>query len=142
MDRRKFLKNSTLGMVGAGVMGGKSLLKAGEAKTDDAPKIKEYRALGRTGFKASDISTGAVFDESLLGALLDAGVNYIDTADVYAGGKAETLLGEILPEYPRGRYIVATKAFWPMSDAPTDQGLSRKHIVDSVEASLDRLRLS
>ena len=60
MNRRKFLRNSTLGM--AGVLGGKSLLKAGDAREKDAPKIKEFRTLGRTGFKASDISTGAVFE--------------------------------------------------------------------------------
>ena len=71
----------------------------------------------------------------------ELGINTFDTADVYKGGAAESLLGEILPAIPRSHYIVATKAFWPMSEKATDRGLSRKHLFDSVESSLARLRL-
>ncbi|UCC38770.1 MAG: aldo/keto reductase [Candidatus Aminicenantes bacterium] len=107
MNRRKFLKNSTLGMVGTGVLGGKSLLKAEEKKKDDAPKIKEHRTLGRTGFKVSDISTGGPMDESVLNALLDAGVNYIDTAESY--GPSETIVGKVMKNRDRKKVFITTK---------------------------------
>ena len=78
---------------------------------------------------------------SLIEKAFELGINYIDTADVYARGAAETLLGEILPRHDRGHYVVATKAYWPFSDHPTNRGLSRKHLVDSVHASLRRMKL-
>ena len=100
MNRRKFIRNSTFGIVGAGALGEQTLLKAGEKK-DDSPKIKEYRTLGRTGFQVSDISVGGGIDESLLSALLDAGVNYIDTAESYGNGQAETTIGKVLKRHDR-----------------------------------------
>ncbi len=109
MNRRKFLKSTTLGMAGAGVLGGKSLLKAEEKKRDNEPKIKEYRTLGRTGFKASDISTGGPLDEGVLNALLDAGVNYIDTAESYGNGLSETVVGKVLKNRDRKKVFITTK---------------------------------
>jgi aryl-alcohol dehydrogenase-like predicted oxidoreductase len=70
----------------------------------------------------------------------DLGINLFDTADVYAKGEAERALGHSLAELPRHHVVIATKAFFPMSDRPNDRGLSRKHIVESVEASLGRLK--
>jgi aryl-alcohol dehydrogenase-like predicted oxidoreductase len=70
----------------------------------------------------------------------DLGINLFDTADVYAKGEAEKALGQSLLELPRHRVVLATKAFFPMSEHPNDQGLSRKHIVESVEGSLRRLK--
>jgi len=111
-----------------------------------------YRKLGRTGLKVSEISYGSWLTfgtqveldaaKAIVKKAFDLGINYFDTADVYNGGKAETLLGEILPKIRRPDYVVATKAFWPMTDTVNDRGLSRKHIVDSVHASLERLKLS
>jgi aryl-alcohol dehydrogenase-like predicted oxidoreductase len=65
----------------------------------------------------------------------------IDTADIYARGEAERVIAPVLKEYPRHHLVVATKCYWPMSDDPNDRGLSRKHIMESVEASLRRLEL-
>jgi len=111
----------------------------------------EYRRIGTTGLKVSEIAYGSWLTfanqveldkaKAIIRRAFELGINYIDTADVYMKGAAETLLGEILPGYSRRKYIVATKAFWPMSDDPTDRGLSRKHIVDSVHGSLARLKL-
>lgn len=111
----------------------------------------EYRNLGKTGLKVSEIAYGSWLTFSnqieldgakdIIKKAFELGVNYIDSADVYMRGQAETLLGEILPRYNRADYVIATKTFFPMGDAPTNRGLSRKHIFDSIEGSLERLKL-
>jgi aryl-alcohol dehydrogenase-like predicted oxidoreductase len=67
------------------------------------------------------------------------GVNFFDTANVYAIGKAETIVGEALKKYPRESYVLATKVFWPMGEGSNDKGLSRKHVFEQAHASLKRL---
>ncbi len=109
----------------------------------------EYRRLGRSGLCVSEISLGSwlTFGASvdgddvgkIVGRALDLGVNFFDTADVYAAGAAESALREALAGVSRQRLVLATKAFFPMSEDPNDRGLSRKHLVESVEASLRRL---
>jgi aryl-alcohol dehydrogenase-like predicted oxidoreductase len=69
----------------------------------------------------------------------ELGVNYFDTANVYQGGVAEKVLGKALKSLPRSSYVLATKAFWPVSDGPNDRGLSRKHLFEQVHQSLRRL---
>jgi len=142
MDRRKFLKNSALGMVGAGALGGKSLLHS-EEKKEGTAKIKEYRTLGRTGFKASDISTGAVFEEGLLGALLDAGVNYIDTAENYGNGQGETTVGKVLKGRDRKKYFVTTKML--VTSFPgmpvKEEEVSKEGIIKRYHKCLERLQM-
>jgi voltage-dependent potassium channel beta subunit len=112
----------------------------------------EYRRVGKSGLVVSEIAYGSWLTfanqvelenaKEIIRRAFDLGINYIDTADVYAQGEAEKLLGRILPKYNRRSYVVATKAFWPMSDEVTDRGLSRKHVIDSIEGSLERLKLS
>ncbi len=112
----------------------------------------QYRKLGRTGLVVSEIAYGSWLTfgnqveldsaKKIIQKAFDLGINYIDTADVYNRGEAENLLGQILPAKRRSEYIVATKGFWPMSDGVNDRGLSRKHIFDTVNASLERLKLS
>jgi voltage-dependent potassium channel beta subunit len=109
----------------------------------------EYRALGRSGLKVSEISLGswltfgATVDVAatadVVRAALDAGIDFFDTADVYAAGAAEDALGRALRGRPRHTLVIATKAFFPMSEDPNDRGLSRKHLFESVHASLRRL---
>ncbi len=112
--------------------------------------LMEYRRLGNSGLKVSAISLGAwltygsdavEFDNavSCIRRAIELGVNYIDVADVYASGKAEKLVGKALKEYRRGDLVIATKAYWPMSDNINDRGLSRKHLFESVHRSLKRL---
>lgn len=109
----------------------------------------EYRQLGRSGLRVSEISLGswltfgATVDvpatRGIVHAALDAGIQCFDTADVYATGAAEEALRVALDGVPRHQLVIATKAFFPMSEDPNDRGLSRKHLFESVHASLRRL---
>lgn len=105
--------------------------------------------LGRSGLRVPALGLGSWITladpaspppERVVRAALDAGVWLMDTADVYDHGAAEELLGRALRDVPRRRVVIATKAFWPMSDHPNDRGLSRKHLHESVHDSLRRLR--
>ncbi len=71
---------------------------------------------------------------------LDAGVNLIDTADVYSAGGSEEIIGEVLGGKRKAGVLIATKARFPMGDGPNDRGLSRHHLIEACEASLKRLR--
>jgi voltage-dependent potassium channel beta subunit len=109
-----------------------------------------YRRLGRSGVKVSALSLGgwttfgaAVTDDDLIARIIhrafDAGVTFFDIADVYARGEAERRMGAVLRQLPRHELVISSKVFWPMSDDVNDRGLSRKHIVESVEKSLKRI---
>ncbi|MGH2356340.1 MAG: aldo/keto reductase [Chloroflexota bacterium] len=107
----------------------------------------EYRQLGRSGLKVSAIGLGGnTFgngaDEAQAGRIinhaLDLGVNFIDTADVYSRGVSETYVGKAVAGR-RHEAIIATKVHGRMGNLPNDQGLSRHHIVEGIEASLKRL---
>lgn len=118
----------------------------------------QYNYLGRTGLKVSAICLGtmqfgwtttAVDAHTIMNQAIDLGCNFFDTADIYSSwaensypGKSEEIIGEWLNTryVPRDQLIVATKVRGQMSDAPTDQGLSRHHIISSVHRSLRRLR--
>ncbi|BBH24514.1 voltage-gated potassium channel [Paenibacillus baekrokdamisoli] len=108
-----------------------------------------YRRLGGSGLKVSEISLGSwltyggyVERENAVKAIQTAyglGINFFDSANVYEQGAAEILLGETIRAFPRESYVLATKAFWPMGDGPNDRGLSRKHVIEQCHASLKRL---
>jgi voltage-dependent potassium channel beta subunit len=109
----------------------------------------EYRHLGRSGLRVSEVGLGSwlTFGSSVgtedarrvVRRALDLGVNLFDTADAYAHGEGERVLRDALRDVPRHHLVIATKAFFPMSDQPNDRGLSRKHLFESVEGSLRRL---
>ena len=109
-----------------------------------------YRRLGKAGIRFSEIGLGSwltfgngVDDEVARACMRRAwelGVNFFDTADVYANGKSEIVCGEVLKDYRRADLVIASKCFFPMSDNVNDRGLSRKHIFESVDNSLGRLR--
>ncbi|MHB1627997.1 MAG: aldo/keto reductase family protein [Bacilli bacterium] len=108
-----------------------------------------YRRLGRAGVKVSEISLGSwltyggsVGQDTAIACVhraYELGINFFDTANAYDRGAAETVLGQALRNFPRDSYVLATKAFWPMGDGPNDRGLSRKHIIEQCNASLQRL---
>ncbi|MFM8386219.1 MAG: aldo/keto reductase family protein [Planctomycetia bacterium] len=112
----------------------------------------KYRRLGRSGTRVSEVILGSwlTFGSSVdeqatvrcVRAALDAGIQSFDTADVYAQGAAERLLGKALAGVPRKDVVLMTKAFWPTGPGPNDRGLSRKHVMESLEASLGRLGTS
>jgi aryl-alcohol dehydrogenase-like predicted oxidoreductase len=108
-----------------------------------------YRRLGRSGLKVSEISLGAwvTFGDQvkekaasdLIHAAYDAGVNFFDNADIYANGQAESVMGNAIKDMPREALVISSKVFWPTMPGPNGRGLSRKHIMESVHASLKRL---
>ena len=110
----------------------------------------EHRHLGTSGLKVSEITYGnwithgsQVEDDNAVAcvrAALDAGITTFDTADVYANGAAETVLGRALAGERRASVEILTKVYWPTGPGgPNDSGLSRKHIMESIDASLTRL---
>lgn len=107
LGRRNFLKQSAVGMIGAGVTARGCWGSAFQQETKPPVKIKEYRVLGRTGFKVSDIGAGSIQDEGVLGAALDAGVNYIDSAEQYPGH--HRLIAKVLKGRDRKSIFIATK---------------------------------
>ena len=110
----------------------------------------EFRHLGRSGLKVSEIAYGnwithgsQVAEDAAMACIataLDEGITTFDTADVYAGTKAEDVLGRGLDGVRRESVEICTKVFWPTGRGANDRGLSRKHIIESANASLRRLR--
>ena len=109
-----------------------------------------YRKLGSSDLEVSEISLGSwltfsggvEFDQTraCTDAAFEAGINFLDTANVYGRGAAEAAWGEILSGRPRDSYVLATKVWGSMSDDPTDQGLSAAQIGKQIDASLERLQ--
>ena len=120
-----------------------------------------YNPLGRTGLFVSELCLGTMTfggsegmwrqigalgqkeSEQLIGQAIDAGINFIDTADVYAGGMSEEITGQALKNLktPRDSVVVATKVFGQTGDSINARGLTRSHILDGVKASMKRLQL-
>ena len=110
----------------------------------------EFRRLGRSGLSVSEISYGnwithgSQVEEdqahACVHAALDAGITTFDTADVYAGTRAESVLGRALNGQRREGLEIFTKVYWPTGSGPNDRGLGRKHIIESADASLRRLQ--
>ncbi len=109
----------------------------------------QYRKLGASDLSVSEISLGSWLTygvgveqdkaRACVDRAFELGINFIDTANVYGRGAAESVLGEVLAGRPRDSYVLATKLFAPMSD--TDRGLSRAQVFKQIDASLQRLRV-
>jgi voltage-dependent potassium channel beta subunit len=114
-------------------------------------KCVKYRKLGKYGVKVSEVSLGswltyggATEEETArlcIEKAFDLGINFFDTANAYARGKSEEVVGRTLKNYDRDDLVVATKVFFPMGDGPNDKGLSRKHIFEQCHLSLKRLQM-
>jgi aryl-alcohol dehydrogenase-like predicted oxidoreductase len=107
----------------------------------------EYRSLGRTGLMVSELCLGCMTfgrevgeegSREIVARFLDAGGNFLDTADVYATGLSEEITGRAVKGV-RDDVVLATKVRFPMGEGPNDVGLSRKHVNSGCEASLRRL---
>src|SRR6266536_1825566 len=119
-----------------------------EPTLTDTVEDMRYRRLGASDLQVSEISLGSWMTyggaipreqaEACVAKAFEAGINFIDTANVYSGGAAETFLGEVLADRPRDSYVLATKLFFPMSE--DDRGLSRAQVLKQIDASLARLR--
>ena len=108
----------------------------------------EYRTLGRTGLHVSPLCLGGWnFGDPtpeaeairMVHKALDVGINLIDTADMYAKGESERIIGKALGDGKRAQVVLATKVYFPMSTDPNDRGNSRRHIFMAVDDSLRRL---
>ena len=110
----------------------------------------EYTTLGRSGVKVSPLCLGAMMlgawgnpdhkdSVRIIHRALDAGINFVDTADVYSGGESEVIVGEALATVDRSRVVLATKVFSPMNDDPNARGSSRRWILAECDNSLRRL---
>lgn len=113
-----------------------------------------YRRLGRSGLKVSELSFGSWVTygnqvdirlaKELMAAAFDAGVNFFDNAEIYAKGQSETIMGAALKElaWPRIDYVVSTKFYWGMRTGPNNSNtLNRKYLLDAIDGSLRRLQL-
>lgn len=138
INRRHFIRKASTGILGTGTAA--ALLRNMHADGGDhsgnneASRIKEYRTLGRTGFKVSDIGCGPIniTHDNVLKAILHAGVNLIDTADYYRSGNNERLVGRVLKDFDRKSIFVNTKIGVSENDTIED-------IVSNVRKSLERL---
>ena len=113
----------------------------------------EYTTLGNTGLEVSRFCLGCMNfgsdaewmigdrerSKAVIRRAADLGINFFDTANAYSRGESESILGEALSDYDREEQVIATKVYFDMGDGPNKGGLSRKHILDQVDASLDRL---
>lgn len=110
----------------------------------------QYRKLGKWGVKVSEVGIGSwltygghVDDHESVKQIHyahDQGINFVDTANVYAGGRAEEVVGKALSSMRRDDVVLASKVFFPMSQGPNDKGLSRKHVFEQCHASLKRMK--
>lgn len=114
----------------------------------------KYRHLGNAGIQVSELSFGSWVTFSsqsglntavdMMAAAYDAGVNFFDNAEAYAGGKSEELMGAALRKlaWRRGSYLISTKLFWGLHDSPNESNtLNRKYLIEGIEGSLKRLNL-
>lgn len=105
--------------------------------------------MGHTGLKISEISLGAWLtyggtveqktSEKIVRRAVELGVNFIDIADIYAKGSAETAVGKAIAPFKRSDLVISSKLFWPMTENVNDRGLSRKHIMESIRGTLKRI---
>ena len=109
-----------------------------------------YRRVGDAGMRISEVSLGGWINygegkveqdqaRAVVEAAYELGINFFDLADIYGKGAAEQQMGAVLAQYPRHTLVISSKVYWPMSGDPNDRGLSRKHIMESVDKSLARL---
>ncbi|CAG0982654.1 1-deoxyxylulose-5-phosphate synthase YajO [Anaerolineae bacterium] len=114
----------------------------------------KYRHLGRTGIRVSELSFGSWVSfhnqadvnqaMNMMAAAYDMGVNFFDNAEVYAGGKSEQVMGDVLKKlkWRRGSYLVSTKFYWGLHDNVNEKNtLNRKRLIEGIHGSLERLQL-
>lgn len=112
----------------------------------------EYRNVGKSGLKVSEIAVGSWMTdlagnekkkvaEDTIRLAYDRGVNFFDCADAYSGGEAERFLGKVLRDYRRSSYVVSSKVFFPTGPSANERGLSRKHIFENIDRTLTNMQL-
>jgi aryl-alcohol dehydrogenase-like predicted oxidoreductase len=135
MSRRGFVAGSLAAFASVGFSKGTNLIDRETRTQTGSPKIKEYRTLGRTGFKCSDIGFGSsgVTDPALMSAILDAGVNYIDCAEGYLRGQVEKTIGEAMKNRDRKKVFITTKL-------GLRKNATKQNVMDRANKCLERLQ--
>jgi predicted aldo/keto reductase-like oxidoreductase len=131
INRRKFIKSSVTGMIGTGMISASMTPNLENPIQESKPqKIKEYRTLGRTGFKASDIGMGASFltNPSVLEMALDRGINYLDTAEHYSGGRSESTIGQVVKNRDRKPIFITTKLNLSFGGKDTEENIKNRFL--------------
>jgi uncharacterized protein len=132
INRREFIKNSILGTTGIGIVKGDEMA---DMLPEKKLKIREYRKLGNTDFKVSDISIGGFFHEGVLRAALKAGINYIDTSELYSSFNHEKMIGSVIEDFKRKDLFITGKVF-------RKPFKSKEDILQRVDNSLKKLNTS
>lgn len=111
INHRRFLETSVTGLVGTGMIRGSDHYRKRQDIQEKKLKINEYRTLGRTGFKASDIGIGASYltNTNVFKVALEMGINYIDTGEHYGNGQSERTIGEVIKKRDRKPIFITTK---------------------------------
>ena len=143
LGRRQFFKKSALGALGAGwaarsssASGVSPLVRSGSQEAPaDRPRIKEYRTLGRTGFKVSDISCGFILDEGVIQAAYGSGMNYFDTAEEYPGH--HRVLGRALQQMDRSKVFVTGKTPFDASKSESKEAFLKRALKALEELQLE-----
>jgi len=135
LNRRRFLRDSSLGFLGVGLLGKKSFANTLHKQEAELPRIKSFRRLGRTNAMVSDIGSGEPTNSSVLKAVLESGVNFIETSESYANGRNEVLIGDVLKDFERDGLVIATKAYPSMKLFK-----SSDDVIQRAEGSLNRLQ--
>lgn len=136
LSRRWFMRSSLAGLVGLGSSKGLKFFGRTLDERSDRSAIKEYRTLGRTGFRCSDIGFGSsgVTDPAFIGAVLDAGVNYIDCSETYVRGQVEKAIGDAIRGRDRKKIFISTKL-------PLRSGVTKEEVVQRANKCLERLQM-
>jgi len=135
LNRRRFIRNTSAGIIGAGFLGTGTHSTGQQNPTDEFPNIKAYRTLGRTGFTVSDIGSGMPTSEGVLKGLLTSGVNLIETSEMYGRGNNERLIGKVIKDFAREKLFIASKVAWKANDYE-----SADDVIQRANASLERLQ--
>lgn len=132
IKRRDFIRSTSLGVVGVGIAAQGTALTAAEEPAPKMAKVKAFRTLGKTGFKSSDIALGGIDNVDVIKAMLDAGVNYIDTAESYSRGKSEISIGQAIKGRDRESLFITTKLHIKEND-------TKESILEKANKCLERL---
>lgn len=134
LNRRKFIKRASIGAMGAGMISTGTFASNPTSNKTESAIIKEYRKFGNTGFQVSDFSSGNPTNEAVLKALLNSGVNLIDTGEVYMNGNSEKMIGNVIQDFDRSKLFINTKLY------TEDPFPSKEDVIRRTNESLERLQ--
>jgi len=133
-NRRKFIQKASLATIGAGIASNSASATNLPASLSGTPAVKEYRRFGKTDFKVGDLSSGNPTNEAVLRALLESGVNFIDTGETYMNGNSERIIGRVIKDMDRSKLFINSKLYTE-KEFP-----SKKEVIQRTNDCLERLQ--